>query len=97
MSRASGTEIAFRKDFMLRLTKKEVEELNRSQNVTGSQRHRDPRFPPYAFIEHGAAMLANVLKSTTAVETSFLVVRAFIRMRQPLASQKGLMEKILEM
>ena len=52
---------------------------------------------PYAFTEHGAVMLANVLKSTTAVEMSILVVRAFIRMRQLLASQKGLMEKILAM
>ena len=42
-------------------------------------------------------MLASILKSPTAVETSILVVRAFIRMRQLLASQKGLMEKILAM
>ena len=36
----------FPEDFMFRLTRKEVEELNRSQIVTGSQKHRDPRFRP---------------------------------------------------
>jgi hypothetical protein len=43
----------FLKDFMFRLTRAETEALNRSQIVTGSQKHRDPRFPPYAFTEHG--------------------------------------------
>ena len=39
-------------DFMFRLSAEEVAELNRSQVVTGSQKRRDPRFPPYAFTEH---------------------------------------------
>ena len=51
----------FPEDFMFRLTRDEVTELNRSQIVTGSQKHRDPRFPPYAFTEHGALMLASHL------------------------------------
>ena len=42
-------------------------------------------------------MLANILRSKTAVQASIQVVRAFIRMRQLLASHKGLMEKILVM
>jgi hypothetical protein len=37
---------------------------NRSQIATGCQKHRDPRFLPYAFTEHGALMVANVLNST---------------------------------
>ena len=49
-------------DSMFRLTKDELEELNRSQIMTGSQKHRDPRFPPFVFTEHGALMLANVLE-----------------------------------
>src|SRR5580658_8650379 len=44
----------FPEDFMFRLTRAEVEALNRSQIVTGSHKHRDPRFPPYVFTEHGA-------------------------------------------
>ena len=49
-------------DFMFRLTSTGVEALNRSQTVTGSQRHRDPRFPPFAFPEQSVAMLSSVLK-----------------------------------
>ncbi|HEX7576532.1 MAG TPA: ORF6N domain-containing protein, partial [Verrucomicrobiae bacterium] len=56
----------FPEDFMFQLTAGEVFKLNRSQIVTGSQKHRDPRFPPYAFTEHGALMLANVLSSERA-------------------------------
>ena len=41
----------FPEDFMIQLTRKEVEGLNRSQFVTGLQKHRDPRFSPYAFTE----------------------------------------------
>jgi hypothetical protein len=39
----------FPEDFMFRLTRAETETLNRSQIVTGSQKHRAPRFPPYGF------------------------------------------------
>ena len=44
-----------------RLDGKEVGALNRSQIVTGSQRHRDPRYPHYAFTQEGVAMLSSVL------------------------------------
>ena len=53
----------FPEDFMFRLTTAEFKSVNRSQIATGSQRHRDPRFLPYAFTEHGAIMAANVLAS----------------------------------
>ncbi len=71
----------FPADFMFQLTHDEVVGLrrlrpqsatpdNRSQIVTGSQKHRDPRFLPYAFTEHGAIMAANVLNSPRAVQMS---------------------------
>jgi hypothetical protein len=44
---------------------------NRSQFVTGSQKHRDPRFPPYACTEHGATMAANALKNPQAAQMTF--------------------------
>jgi phage regulator Rha-like protein len=84
----------FPDDFMFRLTVAEVAELNRSQFVTGSQKHRDPRFPPYAFTEHGALMLANVLNSERAAQTSVQVVRAFVKLRQMLASNAELARKL---
>jgi phage regulator Rha-like protein len=87
----------FPEDFMFRLTNGEVAELNRSQIVTGSQKHRDPRFPPYAFTEHGALMLANVLNSERAAQTSVMVVRAFVKLRQMLASNAELSRKLADM
>ncbi|MES3031192.1 MAG: ORF6N domain-containing protein [Patescibacteria group bacterium] len=83
-------------DFMFRLSQEEYDELNRSQIVTGSQKHRDPRFTPYAFTEHGVAMLSAVLKSEQAVQMSIFIVRAFIKMRESLESYKDLALKIGE-
>ncbi len=68
--------------------------MNRSQFATGSQKHRDPRFPPYVFTEHGAMMVANVLNSKQAVRMSVFVVRAFIRLREALAVHKDLARKL---
>ena len=79
---------------MFRLTRGETDELNRSQFATGSQRNRDPRFPPYAFTEHGALMAANLLNSSRAVEVSVYVVRAFVRLRETLAQHKDLAAKL---
>ena len=82
---------------MFRLTPIEVEALNRSQFVTASQKHRDPRFPPFAFTEHGAIMAATILNSPRAVEMSLYVVRAFVRLREILASNTALARKLDEL
>ena len=87
----------FPEDFLFRLTGEETEALNRSQFVTGSQKHRDLRFPPYAFTEHGAIMAAAVLNSSRAVETSVFVVRAFVKLREMLASNTALVQKLNEL
>jgi hypothetical protein len=87
----------FPEDFMFRLTRAETEALNRSQPVTGSQKHRDPRFPPFAFTEHGAIMAATILNSPRAVEMSLFVVRAFVRLRELLASNTALARKLDEL
>ena len=77
-------------DFIFKLTRTETESLNRSQFGTGSQKHRDPRIPPFAFTEHGAIMAATILNSARAVEMSLYVVRAFVRLRDLLSSNKEL-------
>jgi hypothetical protein len=87
----------FPEDFMFHLTGEEVATLNRSQIETGSQKHRDPRFPPFAFTEHGAIMAASVLNSPRAVEMSVYVVRAFVRLREVLAGNKELATKFIEL
>jgi hypothetical protein len=94
----------FPPDFMFRLTAEEYRGLrsqfaisNRSQIVTGSQKHRNPRYVPYAFTEHGAVMAANILHSKRAIQMSVFVVRAFIRMRQMLIEQRVLARKLAEL
>lgn len=84
----------FPEDFLFRLRSDEVEALNRSHFATGSQKHRDPRFPPYAFTEHGAIMAATVLNSPRAVEMGIYVVRAFVKLRELLSSNKELARRL---
>lgn len=69
---------------------------NRSQIVTGSQKHRDPRFRPWAFTEHGALMAANILRSKQAVHMSVFVVRAFVRLREHIAANQAILKRLAE-
>jgi len=81
----------FPEDFMFQLSAEEFANL-RSQFATASWGGR--RTPPYAFTEHGAVMLASVLNSPVAVRASIEVVRAFVRLRQMLASHEDLARKL---
>jgi len=74
-----------------------LDSSNQSQFVTGSQKHRDPRFLPWVFTEHGALMAANVLRSRRAVKMSVQVVRAFVRLREMVAANKELAGKLDEL
>lgn len=85
----------FPDDFMFRLSQQEFASL-RSQIVTSNSRG-GRRYPPFAFTEHGAVMLATVLNSPVAVQASIEVVRAFVRLRQFLASNEELRRKLDEM
>ncbi len=87
----------FPEDFLFRLSAAEVEMLNRSQIATGSQKHRNPRFPPYAFTEHGAIMAAMILNSPRAVEMSVYVVRAFVHLRELLSSNRELARRFAQL
>ena len=88
----------FPTDFSFRLSKAELAQLvGQIARSEQPQKHRDPRFLPYAFTEHGALMAANVLNSTQAVKMSVLVVRAFVRMRHVLAAHKELTGKLSEL
>lgn len=82
-------------DFAFRLTKQEFTNLI-SQFATSSSQHGGRRKLPLVFTEHGAIMAANVLNSKTAVQASVQVVRAFIRLRQMLASNAELARKLSE-
>jgi hypothetical protein len=85
----------FPADFMFQLTLEEGKEVLavRSQIATlPFPKHL--RHPPYVFTEHGAMMLANVLKSPLAVRASIQVVRAFVRLRRMLAWSNQVAKKI---
>lgn len=94
----------FPSDFVFQLTKKETDALRyqsgtsnlKSQSAT-SKSQGGRRYLPYAFTEHGAIMAANVLNSERAVQASVEVVRAFVRLRQILASNAELARKLEEL
>ena len=87
----------FAEDFMFQLTLAEVAQLNRSQFVISSQKHRDPRFRPYAFTEQGVAMLSSVLRSKRAITVNIEIMRAFVKLRQMLASNAELSRRLDEL
>ena len=84
-------------DFMFQLSEREVAELNRSQIVTGSQKHRDPRSRPYAFTELGVAMLSSVLRSQQAISVNIEIMRTFVKLRQLLVSNTELARRLDEL
>jgi len=86
----------FPSDFMFRLAIKEERAL-RSQIATSKKGRGGRRYPPYAFTEHGAIMAATVLNSKMAVAMSVFVVRAFVRLREMLATNRRLAAKINEL
>jgi hypothetical protein len=85
----------FPPDFIFQLTDQELSRL-RSQFATsnGGLGRGGRRYRPYAFTEHGALMAANLLNSPQAIEVSVYVVRAFVRLRETLATHKELAQKL---
>lgn len=86
----------FPDDFMFQLSKEEFDGLT-SQIAISNRGRGGRRTLPYAFTEHGAVMAANILNSERAVQMSIFVVRAFIKMRQTLATNAALTEKLAEL
>jgi hypothetical protein len=95
----------FPSDFMFQLTLEEVETMRfqigtashgnmRSQNATASGNHRNTRYRPYAFTELGVAMLSSVLNSDRAVQMNIYIMRAFVKLREIMATNKEVAEKI---
>ena len=82
----------FPEDFMFRLSAEEKAEV--VANCDHLVRLKYSPTLPYAFTEHGALMLGNVLKSDRAVEVSLMVVRTFVQLRQMLASNAELSRKL---
>ncbi|MDP1624793.1 MAG: ORF6N domain-containing protein [bacterium] len=83
-------------DFMFQLSYDETEVLMRSQIATASKEKRNARFRPYTFTEHGIAMLSSVLRSSRAIQMNIFIIRAFVKMREMLATNTELALKIGE-
>jgi len=96
----------FPKEFMFQLTKDEYEQIKSlkiseqgssltSQNVTlKSKRGKHRKYLPYAFTEHGVAMLSAVLKSDIAVKVSIQIIKAFVEMKKFLVQNAAIFQRL---
>lgn len=87
----------FPNDFMFQLTGDEAAAL-RSQIVTlkaGRGQHR--KYRPYVFTEQGVAMLSSVLHSERAIQVNIAIMRAFVRLREMIGSNKVLARRLNEL
>ena len=95
----------FPEDFMFQLTSEEFETLRCqigtskkiSQNGTSKETRGGRRYIPYVFTEQGVAMLSSVLRSDRAIKVNIAIMRAFVKLREMLASNKELAGKLEEM
>lgn len=95
----------FPNEFMFQLTLKEVQNLTESACLCAFQdlksqivtsRWGGRRKKPFVFTEHGAVMLASVLRSKQAVKMSIEVVNSFLRLRRAISSQEDILKQLAE-
>lgn len=92
----------FPNDFMFQLSVLEMEIWKsqlvtsnlRSQFVTSSSGYGGRRYPSYVFTEQGVSMLSSVLNSERAIQVNIQIMRTFTKIREMLASNKELRQKI---
>jgi len=85
----------FPADFMFQLTADDAR-ASRSQSVT-LKRGENIKYRPYAFTEQGVAMLSSVLRSQRAVKVNVSIMRAFVKLREMLATNRELARKFSEL
>jgi hypothetical protein len=85
----------FPEDFMFHLNNSEAEQLV-SQNVIPHKKYLGGSLP-YAFTEQGVAMLSSVLNSERAVQVNIAIMRAFVKLREMIASNKKLAKRLDEL
>jgi len=88
----------FPEDFMFQLTAEEAESLRSQIVISNAAAGRGGRrYLPYAFTEQGVAMLSSVLKSSRAIAVNVEIMRAFVRLREMLASNRELKQRLDEL
>jgi hypothetical protein len=101
MFRLSAEETGFlRSQFVTSRTEPVADDdavKNWSQFVTSSHKHRGATYRPYAFTEQGVAMLSSVLNSDRAVKVNISIMRAFVRLREVLETNRELARKFAEL
>ena len=80
----------FPDDFMFQMTKEELANWKSQSATSNPAAKMGFRKPPYAFTELGVAMLSSVLTSKRAVQMNILIMRAFVQIRELLATNKDL-------
>ncbi|MBM4122585.1 MAG: ORF6N domain-containing protein [Nitrospira sp.] len=87
----------FPADFMFRLNQNEAIALRSQFVILKSGRGQHRKYLPYAFTEQGVAMLSSVLNSERAVQVNIAIMRAFVRLREMIASNKELARRLDEL
>jgi hypothetical protein len=87
----------FPDDFMFQLSKAELENWRSQFVMSNSSAKMGVRRPPYAFTEQGVAMLSSVLRSKRAVQVNIEIMRAFVRLRELLATHAELARRLDEL
>ena len=82
---------------MFRLTAEEVGALRFEFGMSKREGRGGRRYWPYVFTEQGVAMLSSVLRSKRAIQVNIAIMRAFVRLRQFLATHKELAEKLTDL
>jgi ORF6N domain len=80
--------------FMFRLSREESLALRSQIATLDTGRGRHSKYSPFAFTEHGVVMLSSMLNSERAIEMSILVVNAFVRMRELIASNTDIAARV---
>lgn len=86
----------FPADFMFQLTEVEAKSL-RSHFATSKKGRGGRRYAPLVFTEQGVAMLSTVLNSERAIQVNIEIMRAFVRLREMIASNKELARRLNEL
>ena len=99
MFRLSGEEMESVSQFVIpQVSRREGREHpNSSQFVMSSRKYRGKRYRPYAFTEQGVAMLSSVLNSERAVKVNIAIMRAFVKLRQTLETNRELAQKFADL
>jgi len=87
----------FPPEFMFQVSEKEFKKWRSQIVMSNPGAKMGLRRPPFVFTEHGVTMLASVLRSEKAIEISIFVVKAFIKLREMIATHKNLIKEFEKM